>query len=80
MNFLNPDPERLVSVLENIDPSLLWIARDELASVGIETFILGEITPRMIVITRMAMPARLMVYADKAEEARQCLRDLGFEK
>jgi hypothetical protein len=76
----NPDPNRLVSVFENIDASLLWIARDELASVGIESFILGEITPRMIVVTRMAMPARLMVYADKAGEALECLRDLGFKK
>lgn len=80
MSRQNPDPDELVEVFENIDPSLLWIARDELASVGIESFILGEITPRMIVITRMAMPARLMVYADKADEAHRCLRDLGFEK
>jgi hypothetical protein len=80
VKLLNPDPERLVSVLENIDASLLWIARDMLASVGIESFILGEITPRMIVVTRMAMPARLMVYADKADEARECLHELGIEK
>ena len=80
MNFLNPDPDKLVEVFENIDASLLWIARDELASVGIESFIFGEITPRMIVVTRLAMPARLMVHADRADEARQCLHDLGFEK
>ena len=80
MTSQNPDPDRLVSAFENIDASLLWIARDELASVAIESFILGEITPRLVVVTRMAMPARLMVYAERADEARRCLRDLGFEK
>jgi hypothetical protein len=77
----NPDPNRLVSVFENVNGSLLWIARDELASVGVESFIIGENLARIAgSMLPSLFPARLMVYADKADEARQCLRDLGFEK
>ena len=81
MNFPNQDPDKLVAVFENIDASLVWIARDTLESVGIESFIFDEDTSRIFGVRgRLLVPSRLMVYADKADEARVCLRDVGFEK
>lgn len=68
-------------MFENVNGSLLWIARDELASVGVESFIVGENLARIAgPMFPSLFPARLMVSADDAEKARQCLRDLGFEK
>jgi hypothetical protein len=75
----NPDPDRLVSVFENNDHTLVFIARDALESVEIESFIFDEHASVGMVYGFRA-PMRLMVYADTADEARQCLRDLGFEK
>jgi hypothetical protein len=75
----DPDPDELVSVFENNDTTLVFIARDALESVEIESFIFDEHSSVGLVYGSRA-PMRLMVYADTADEARQCLRDLGFEK
>jgi hypothetical protein len=77
--FQNPDPDKLVSVFANNDTTLVHIARDALESVEIESFIFDEHSSVGLVYGFRA-PMRLMVYADTADEARQCLRDLGFEK
>ena len=75
------DTNELVTVFENVDGSLLWIARDELKSVGVESFVIGENLARIAgPMAPSLFPARLMVYADDAEKARICLRDLGFNK
>jgi putative signal transducing protein len=74
-------PDELVAVFDNIDPSLVWIARDALASVDIESFIFDSDTSRIMNVQgRLAVPVRLMVYADTADQARECLRELGIEK
>jgi len=75
----NSDPDKLVEVFANNDHTLVFIARDALESVEIESFIFDEHSSVGIVYGFRA-PMRLMVYADTANEARQCLRDLGFEK
>ena len=81
MNFQNPDPDKLVAVFANIDPALVSIARDMLESVDIESFIFDSTTSQIMNIQgRLAVPIRLMVYADTADEARECLRELGIEK
>jgi hypothetical protein len=80
VSFQNPDPDKLVAVFANIDPTLISIARDALASVDIESFIFDSATSQIMNISRLLVPIRLMVYADTAEQARECLRELGIEK
>ena len=80
MSFQSPDPDKLVAVFANIDPTLISIARDALASVDIESFIFDSATSQIMNISRLLVPIRLMVYADTADEARECLRELGIEK
>jgi hypothetical protein len=80
VSFQNPDPDKLVAVFANIDPTLISIARDALASVDIESFIFDSATSQIMNISRLLVPIRLMVYADTADEARECLRELGIEK
>ena len=79
MTFQHPDSDKLVEVFANNDTTLVHIARDALESVEIESFIFDEHSSVGIVYGFRA-PMRLMVYADTADEARQCLHDLGFEK
>jgi len=75
------NPDELVAVFDNIDPTLVSIARDALASVDIESFIFDSDTSQIMNIRgRLLVPIRLMVYADTADEARECLRELGIEK
>jgi len=76
----NPNPDELVAVFENIDLTLVSIARDALESVEIESFIFDENSSRIGYGGGHYTPARLMVYADKADEARECLHELGIEK
>ncbi|HXM89596.1 MAG TPA: DUF2007 domain-containing protein [Candidatus Acidoferrum sp.] len=64
----------------HFDPTLVAIARDALESVEIESFIFDEHASRIGYGGGHYIPARLMVYADKAGEALECLRDLGFKK
>ncbi len=80
MNFLNPDPDKLVEVFATFDPTLTSIARDALESVRIESFIFDENASRIGYGGGHYIPTRLMVYADKADEALECLRDMGFKK
>ena len=70
----------LVTVFTNLDATLLQIAHDLLRDAGIESFIFDTETSRMLGIFRgrAAVPPRLMVYADRAKEARECLTELGF--
>jgi hypothetical protein len=74
------NPDELVAVFDNIDPTLVSIARDALASVDIESFIFDSATSQIMNISRLLVPIRLMVYADTADQARECLRELGIEK
>ena len=80
MTFALPDPDKLVEVFGAFDLTLVSMARDALESVEIDSFIFDEHASHMGYGGGRYLPARLMVYADKAEEARQCLRDLGFLK
>ena len=73
------NPDELVAVFDNIDATLVSIARDALASVDIDSFIFDSNASHNIQ-GRLAVPIRLMVYADTADEARECLRELGIEK
>jgi Putative prokaryotic signal transducing protein len=77
----NLNPDELVAVFDNIDPILVSIVRDALASVDIESFIFDSNTSQIMNVDgRLLVPVRLMVYADTADEARECLRELGIEK
>jgi 5-formyltetrahydrofolate cyclo-ligase len=78
--FQNPDPDKLVEVFAHFDPFVVSIARDALESVEIESFIFDENASRMGYGGGHYIPNRLMVYADEADEALECLRDLGFKK
>lgn len=80
MIFQNPDPDKLVEVFAHFDSLVVSIARDALESVEIESFIFDENASRIGYGGGHYIPSRLMVYADKADEARECLLDLGFKK
>jgi hypothetical protein len=56
------------------------MARDALESVQIESFIFDENASRIGYGGGHYIPARVMVYAYQADEARDCLRELGFWK
>jgi hypothetical protein len=73
-----PPPEELEDVFTSIDPTRMQIARDFLTQSGIECFVFDTEASRMLGTTA-AIPSRLMVYADVADEARRQLKDLGFE-
>jgi arginine deiminase len=75
-----PNPKRLATVFENIDASLVLIARDALKSAKIESFVLDANPSSILARVRLLVPARLMVYADVADQARECLRELGIDK
>ncbi|MDO8431537.1 MAG: DUF2007 domain-containing protein [Candidatus Binatus sp.] len=73
-----PDPSDLEEVLASIDPTPVRMAHDYLNQSGIESFVFDTASSRMLGTTA-AVPARLMVHADAAAEARKRLKDLGFE-
>lgn len=73
------DPDRLTEVFRSIDPMRVKMAHDLLDGSGIEVFIFDGDMSRMLGSTA-AVPARLMVYASDAAEARDRLRDLGFSE
>ena len=72
------DPEDLIEVLASIDSMQVRMARDLLATNGIESFIFDEESSRMLGSTA-AVPARLMVHADHYDDAMKLLEELGFE-
>ena len=81
MSVPTPNPDQLVAVFDNIDRETpISMARDALASVEIESFIFDENASRIGFGGGHYTPARLMVRADKADEARECLRELGLDK
>ena len=73
-------PDNLIEVYANFDAVVVSFARDALESVHIESFISDENASRIGFGGGHYIPARLMVYADKATEARDCLRELGIWK
>jgi hypothetical protein len=72
---LNPDD--LTEVFTSVDPMQVQMAHDLLDGTGIETFIFDDESSRMLGSTA-AVPARLMVHAANADEARSRLKELGF--
>jgi len=73
-------PDNLIEVYANFDSLVVSFARDALESVHIKSFIFDENATRIGFGGGHYIPARLMVYADKAAEARDCLRELGIRK
>jgi Putative prokaryotic signal transducing protein len=73
------DPDRLTEVFSCIDPMRVKMAYDLLDGSGISAFIFDGDMSRMLGSTA-AVPARLMVYASDLAEARERLRDLGFNE
>jgi len=76
-----PDREQapLVTVLMSLDVMVLQIARDMLESVDIEAYIFDADTRRMLgLYGGQAISSCLMVYADRAVEARERLKELEF--
>jgi hypothetical protein len=71
---------KLVTIYRNGDPMLVQIARDLLRGAGIEAFVFDAETLTMLTTMRghSAVPPRLVVYEDRAEEARERLQELGF--
>ncbi len=67
----------LVKIFASPDSLQVSIARDFLTGAGIETFVFDDGSSRMLGSTA-AVPTRLMVHADRADEARERLRELGF--
>ena len=72
------DQSELREVLASIDPVPVQMARDLLEQSGIEAFVVDTEGSRMLGSTA-AVPSRLMVHADRAEEALERLKELGFE-
>jgi putative signal transducing protein len=69
----------LVTIYTNLDVMLLNMARDFLRDAGIEAFIFDAETSRILAFRgRAAVPPRLLVYAERAAEAREVLKELDF--
>jgi hypothetical protein len=73
-----PLPDQLEEVFTSIDSMQVDMARDLLESSGMECFVFDESSSRMLGSTA-AIPTRLMVHAEDAAEAREALKELGFE-
>ncbi len=72
------DPDELREVLATIDPIQIQIARDMLTEAGIESFVFDTESSRMFG-SAPGVPSRLMVHTERADEALQILKELGFE-
>ncbi len=78
MTQYDSDPAApLEEVFSSIDPTEVRMAGDLLAEGGIEAFVFDGAMSRMLGSTP-AIPARLMVRAHEAVEARERLKELGF--
>jgi putative signal transducing protein len=73
----SPDDQELVVVFTAIDPTQASIARDLLESSGIECLMSDSESSRMLGTTA-AVPVRIKVKPEDADEARECLKELGF--
>lgn len=71
------DETELVEVLAGIDPTQMRMARDLLEGSGLECFVFDSENSRMFG-SSPAMPIRLMVHRDVADEALERLKELGF--
>ena len=71
------DESELVEVLAAIDPIQIGMARDLLEGSGLECYVFDSENSRMFG-SSAAMPSRLMVHRDVAEEAVKRLKELGF--
>jgi hypothetical protein len=71
------DSSELVQVFAAIDPMQMRMARDLLEGSGIECFIFDLQNSRMFG-NSAALPTRLMVHRDVAEDALARLKELGF--
>ncbi len=69
------NPDKLVAVFDNIDPTLISIARDFLKDAGIESFVSQASN---LFGNSVLTPTRLMVWADEADDARERLKELGM--
>jgi hypothetical protein len=75
------EQSELVTVYRNVDPMLVQIAQDLLCGAGIEAYVFDAETSRMLGMMRgraAAVPPRVVVYEDRAEEARGRLQEHGF--
>ena len=71
------DESELVAVLASIDPTQMRMARDLLEGSGIECFVFDLQNSRMFG-NSAALPTRLMVHRDVADDALARLKELGF--
>jgi hypothetical protein len=71
------DESELVEVLASIDPTQMRMARDLLEGSGVPCFVFDGENSRMFG-SSPAMPIRLMVHRDVAEDALARLKELGF--
>ncbi|MGO9450220.1 MAG: DUF2007 domain-containing protein [Candidatus Binataceae bacterium] len=71
-------PDQLEEVFSSIDSTQVEMAHDLLQSSGLDCFVFDAQGSRMLGSTA-AVPARLMVRAADAAEARERLKELEFE-
>ena len=71
------DESELVQVFASIDPTQMQMARDLLEGSGIPCFILDGENSRMLG-SNPALPIRMMVHRDVADDAIGRLKELGF--
>jgi hypothetical protein len=71
------DETELVEVLASIDPTQMRMARDLLEGSGIPCFVFDSENSRMLG-SSAAIPIRLMVHRDVADDALARLKELGF--
>jgi Putative prokaryotic signal transducing protein len=71
------DESELVAVLASIDPTQMRMARDLLEGSGIECYVFDLQNSRMFG-NSAALPTRLMVHRDVADDALARLKELGF--
>jgi Putative prokaryotic signal transducing protein len=74
-----PAPDELEEVFRSIDAIEVKMARDLLTGAGIDCFVFDADMARMLGSTG-AVVARLMVFAEAADDARERLKELGFSK